>query len=312
MKKLLCIVVCLLFALPVLLCGCQMAGAEAVPEPLPTLPLENLVHAPENTENAAEYEIGGFVGSIVSFINYSNANIQSFVNNAEVYVTEEDIDFADAVKVYSGNSICKIETNNLNEIKQILANGKYSWVLCVRKRGKTYVFRFEIAPPLNSKRWFLLTKEERESLQSKAGKWDIVSMEVHDRIVDFYEIAQHESERETDDIVFAGFTYVHYPVALIADDAGEVTDFVPVFYEPVSTLEAVFPPEILEAKDEMRTGNVFDYEKMKAALNGLEAADNFRTAVKWGARAFIVLIAAAECMIIVRKKRKQAMRLEGV
>ena len=170
-------------------------------------------------------------------------------------VTEADIDFDLAQKIYTDTNIFELETTSYTEISKALNNGAYIYELPIYVGNDTIIVNIQKGLPLNPDAEF--TTEEREEVLSNVGKWMVsATFYYEDTTIDYNsQIATAIGESAADVLLVGSLPYFRTVVAIASDERGEVTKLIPLD----------------------SNSNVYDYSEIRAYVNNLPVEDESPT-----------------------------------
>lgn len=135
-------------------------------------------------------------------------------------VTENDIDFDAAYKVFSNSELFKERTTDAFEIKQLLQNGHYIWQMPVLVENDTVLVDFYKNAEIRDD----LPDDVKENLQETLNEWQVGAIYVYDdRTVDFSNTLRTSLTSVSLDIndytyeFVSGLPGIRYPVAVVFD-----------------------------------------------------------------------------------------------
>jgi hypothetical protein len=180
--------------------------------------------------------------------------------------TLDDVDFSKAFKFYNDTSwsIFDLQTNNFNEVRSALEQGSYIFEVPVYIGNDTFVFNISIGGSVSD--------EDRENpdligpgiayLESVEGEWHIsADYYFPDRHLDYYDIVcERAGIYDQRPLLVGGLPYFHSPVALFADEQGNIGKMAPIWGS------RVVPWEALGLKPQQDDDVVLDYAAAKDAI----------------------------------------------
>ena len=178
-------------------------------------------------------------------------------------VTEADIDFDLAQKIYTDTNIFELETTSYTEISEALNNGTYIYELPIYVGNDTIIVNIQKGLPLNPNVEF--TTEEREEVLSNVGKW-IVSATFYyeDTTIDYNsQITSATGENITDALLVGSLPYFRTVVAITSNEQGKVAKLIP--------LTSPYGVNIIPFS--LNNSNVYDYSEIRAYVNNLPTED---------------------------------------
>lgn len=183
------------------------------------------------------------------------------------HLTEDDIDYESAYKVYVDTNVFELSSNHTSEIEASLENGNYIYILPIQIGHDTIVVNIQKGLPLTEKAKAVLTEEEQQEVLENVDKWVISSVALceGDSYVDYLEVISDRLGYIPDGTLLVGSLPIFRDVvALIPDNEGFVESIVPVTRTPYN----------LGTMDKSRSSTgVFDYSDVKAYANELPAPE---------------------------------------
>lgn len=186
-------------------------------------------------------------------------------------VTETDIDFELAYKIYTDTNIFELETTSYTEILEALNNGTYIYELPIYVGDDTIIVNIQKGLPLNTDAD--LTAEERAEVLNNVGKWIVSAMFYYkDATIDYdAQIASAIDETVTNVLLVGSLPYFKTAVAITADEQGEIATLIPLtspFGTNINTFSA-------------NKSSVYEYSEIRDYVNNLPADDENLTGSAW-------------------------------
>ncbi|ANU50325.2 hypothetical protein ADH76_01040 [Enterocloster clostridioformis] len=135
-------------------------------------------------------------------------------------VTENDIDFGRAYRVYANSDLFNKRTDNAEEIKEILQNSHYIWQIPIFIENDTVLVDIYKNTEINDD----VPDDIKDKLRETLGQWQVGVIYVYDnRTVDFQESIRESLvavELNADEYVYefvSGLPGIKYPVAVVFD-----------------------------------------------------------------------------------------------
>jgi hypothetical protein len=179
-------------------------------------------------------------------------------------VTENDVDFTKAYKVYVGVDVFSLETIGHGELKAELEKVDGVFMVPVYMDDQTFLVTVSRKPPFDHESVKnVLTEDEIARQESRVGTWVIPVISTYeDAHFDYYDIAAKRTGiYDRLPLLVGGLPYFHYPVAIYPDDEGNLATMTVInpATAPWETLGIERPGEDAEF--------VFDYEYVKEKVN---------------------------------------------
>lgn len=216
-----------------------------------------------NPTNAAANVNDDLSGLVKEIMDTSNDLYQDKLSRE---VTEADIDFGSAYKIYVGTNIFKADIESVEEIPEAFGDTGYIYELPIYIDSSTLIVNIAKGEPLNESAEF--TEEERENILNNVGKWQVTAIKYYEN-----EIINYASELEgiigyieEDAVLVGGLPRFRYAVALLPNDSGLIDGLVPLSDVPG-----------LENINSLRSDsdNIYNYNEVKEYINQLpEPADD--------------------------------------
>lgn len=183
-----------------------------------------------------------------------------FLDKLSREITENDVDFNNAFKIYVGIDLFKTEIDDVAEIPAAFGDDGYIYELPIYLDGNTLIVNIAKGQPLNENVEF--TDEERQEILENVGKWQVTAIKYYDNeIVDYTTELENRTGRITENAVLVGgLPYFRYAVALLPDDNGKIENLV-----PLSDIPGIENINTLQSDSE----NIYNYEEVKNYINQL-------------------------------------------
>lgn len=179
-------------------------------------------------------------------------------------ITQEDIDYNNAYKIYTETNVFELSTSNIDEIINISENAGYIYELPVYIEDDTVIVVITMGRELNENADF--TEEERQQILANVGKWGVAGVKYYeDDIMDYVQEIQKRTDYIPENVILVGgLPCFRYAVALIADDNRNIEEIVPL--SSVPGIENI-------SNARMHTDNVYDYQQVKEYINQIPKSD---------------------------------------
>ena len=143
-------------------------------------------------------------------------------------VSASDVNYDDAFKIYVGVNVFKMDTVNVDEMKNALEDGGYIYEIPLYIDGDTVLVDIAIGKPLDESVEF--TEEERQKVLANVGKWQVTTVKFYnDEIVNYTtEISNKIGKIPEGTILVGGLPRFRYAVALIPNEKDEVVGLLPL------------------------------------------------------------------------------------
>lgn len=176
-----------------------------------------------------------------------------FLDKLSREITENDVDFNNAFKIYIGIDLFKTEIDDVAEIPAAFGDDGYIYELPIYLDGNTLIVNIAKGQPLNENVEF--TDEERQEILENVGKWQVTAIKYYDNeIVDYTTELENRTGRITENAVLVGgLPYFRYAVALLPDDNGKIENLV-----PLSDIPGIENINTLQSDSE----NIYNYEEV--------------------------------------------------
>lgn len=234
--------------------------------------------------------------------------VNEIYENKGIKVTEEDIDYSKAYKVYVDTNIFRLSTNKADKIKETLENGNYIYLLPIDVSDGTIVANLQKGLPLSENSKKVLSLEEQQEVLDNVGKWIVSSLY-------FYENGNlnfdYESKLKSligvipeDTMLVGSLPIFEDVVALIPNEDGIIESIV-----PLSTLTK---EKDLINYSTKNNPYIYSYKQIKEIANDLPDADpniageaaNIETDINYIMIAFSVVLTLVFLAYMFYKKRK--------
>ncbi len=232
-----------------------------------------------------------------------------FLDKLSREITENDVDFNNAFKIYVGTDLFKTEIDDVEEIPAAFGDDGYIYELPIYLDGGTLIVNIAKGQPLNESVEF--TDEERQEILDNVGKWQVTALKYYDNeIVDYTtELEKRTGILTENAVLVGGLPYFRYAVALLPDENGKIENLVPLSDVPgienISTLQS-------------DSDHIYNYEEVKNYINQLpplaedqagaygflnvaSAKNSFNNMLIIGGLA--ILVAIGLCVIVIYVKK---------
>ncbi|MEF9921458.1 MAG: hypothetical protein RR444_10615 [Oscillospiraceae bacterium] len=262
-----------------------------------------------------------FALSIQTFAAESNIGIEYLSNtvvetanelfNTEIsrQITESDVDFSKAYKIYVDTNVFQLETDSKSIMLQELEKGNFIYELPIYIDGSTLIVNIAKGQPLNQNAEF--TDTEKQKIIDNVDKWQVTAIKYYDgEIIDYRNDINTAMGVETNNaILIGGLPNFKYAVALIADNNDNITTLIPL--SGVPGVEAI-------ANFAINT-NAFNYQETKEFVNSLpqpnpNEASGYGFPVKYASTSInylmvcliaLICVASVSCLIVFLKKQRK-------
>ncbi len=212
---------------------------------------------------SAEADLNGISDKIVTTINecYSDKGIT---------ISEANIDFSQACKIYVDTNVFTVLSNDVEEIKSTLDNGNFIYQLPIQVENGTILVNLQKGLPLSDNAKNVLTEEEQQQVLDNVGKWTVSSTALYEAGSQAFAydsvLAQKVGDIPEGTLLVGSLPIFQDVVALVPNENGVVESLVPLTGTPYSLDEAA----VTRSNSE-----IFDYEQIKEyALNMAEPDSN--------------------------------------
>ncbi len=179
-------------------------------------------------------------------------------------ITDKDIDFSDALKVYVDTNVFELSTNSASEIKNTLEAGNYIYLLPIKTGKGIVVVNIQKGLPLSEHAKEVLTEKEQQEVLENVGKWVISSATLYNSQDTAYNYSATLSKKvgEIPDgtLLVGSLPIFEDVVALIPDSNGLVEKIVPLTNTSYD-LGAI--------SNSRNSSEIYDYSTIKAYANSL-------------------------------------------
>lgn len=211
-------------------------------------------------------------------------------------ITTEDIDYNNAFKIYVGVNLFETDVHSAEEIPGTFGADGYIYELPIYLDGDTLIVDIAKGQPLNKNADF--TQEEEQNILNNVGKWQVTAVKYYEgETIDYLaELQNKTGSTPNNPVLVGGLPYFRYAVALLFNDSGTISGFVPMSDVPgIEKIEA------------FRSENVYDYQQVKAYVNQLAASSDDKTDIygfvevvsppKATSRIIIIIIILVVCAV---------------
>ncbi|MCL1913006.1 MAG: hypothetical protein FWG10_03770 [Eubacteriaceae bacterium] len=189
---------------------------------------------------------------------------QSFFGMLPREITNHDVDFSNAYKIYTGTNIFALGTNNFDDLKKNLEKGGYFYEFLIYVDGHTVIVDISRVLPATKKEYRMM--QDPEGYATKVGNWEVSGVGYSSPefpFADYYASAYNASGiRDRTPLLVRDLPCFFNPVALYPGDNGEIGKFVIISYPSKPDYEK------WEELGWMK-GMAFDYAKIKSIINAL-------------------------------------------
>ncbi len=202
-----------------------------------------------------EMEIGNLTDSIIETSN------NLLENQLPRPLSENDIDYSLAYKIYVDTNVFQIDTNDAETITKALEAGNYIYELPIYVNDSTVIVNISKGLPLDPNVEF--TESEKQKILENVGKWGVSAVKFYSgEIVDYKAIIEESvNEVPNETLLVGGLPNFKYAVALLPNEKGEISTLVPL--SEVPNIQ-----KIARAKTSTST-NAYDYNQTKNYVNTL-------------------------------------------
>ena len=207
--------------------------------------------------------------------------------NQEALPEDTAIDIGSAVKVYIGETIFSLETNETEVIEEALKqNCEYIWEYAHIYDGQTYISTISTAPTREQRKEFtgmsleeevqkgLYNAEDIQQFDERAGKWFVSSVGIAEYEFDYRRVIEEflSVATVTNDVdkvyLVGGLAQVRQPVYLISVD-GKMNYIIPTHLELSDFMVEGTEEQKAAVIAEQLTGSVaiYHYDKIAQAAN---------------------------------------------
>lgn len=180
-------------------------------------------------------------------------------------VTEDDLDFSNAFKIYVGVNIFSQDIDSIEDVPEVFGSDGYIYELPIYLDNDTVIVNISKGQLLNESVEF--TDEERSSVLENEGQWQVTAIKYYEN-----ETVDYQSELENmvgivpeDTVLVGGLPYFRYAVALIPKTDGSIEGIV-----PLSDVPGIEKIEKLRVNtNEMKNSDMYDYHNIKQYINKL-------------------------------------------
>jgi hypothetical protein len=204
-------------------------------------------------------DVKGLTGQVVDYLN------EAYPDELDRQVTVEDVDFSKAFKFYIDTDIFVLPSNDYGEIRQALEEGWFMFEIPVYIGQDTFTVNVVKGRPVDYENLSDRISEERiKELESQVDQWYLQgSTYFEDTHLDYYNVTNERVDiYDQQPLLVGGLPHFHYPVALYANEDGDIGKLVPISAAPSSYYGFL---ELDESTDENAPA-VFDYVKIKEII----------------------------------------------
>lgn len=179
-------------------------------------------------------------------------------------ISDSDIDYSQAFKVFVDTNVFKLPTNKMNDIQQELNQGNYVYVLPIKTANGTVVVNIQKGLPLSDAAQIILTEEEQKEVLRNVGKWKVSNTSyysVGDTRYNYTATLKNQVGEIPEETILVGSLPIFRDVvALVANADGMVDVIVPV------TETSLTINNILSRSSNT---NIYGYQDIKNIANSL-------------------------------------------
>lgn len=210
----------------------------------------------------AEFDLSDISDKIVTAVN-------EVYGNQGITITADNVDYSKAYKVYVDTNVFELSTNAADEIKDVLENGNYIYVLPIHAANGTVVVNLQKGLPLSDNAKKVLTEEEQQEVKNNVGQWIVSSLIFYNsgNLNYDYEaqLVNMIGEVPEGTLLVGSLPVFQDVVALIPDEAGMIESLIPV--TNTSYDRALIDPNARSNSE------IFSYTQIKEIANNLPEAD---------------------------------------
>lgn len=226
-------------------------------------------------------------------------------------IGDSDVDFSKAFKIYIDTNIFAQETNNYDEVRNILEKGTYIFEVPIYfDNGDVYVVNIARNNPMTPEAYELMTEEMVDEYEPTVGEWSINAIFQYladeNPFPDYYASLKDEIDaRGSKPLLVGSLPYFRFAVAIFPDDKGNLDRIYPY----AQALGGDWYGNLGLKKEDAAQG--FDYLTVKNAINanppkyddtgGGGSGSNASPTILTGTITVIIIVIAGACFLAYRK-----------
>ena len=208
----------------------------------------------------ANTELSGITEDIIIAVN------ELYGSELDHQITEADIDYGKAYKIYVDTNIFELPTNSVDEIRDVLENGTYIYLVPITIGTKTVVVNVQKGLPLSKDAEEILSEQEKQEVIANTGKWIASVFTLYpagDGRINYDAFLKNMIGNIPDGtLLVGGLPFFQDVVAIIPNNKGEVESIVPFN-------SSYYNGQMI---NDMKTASgIYDYMKIKSYINDLPA-----------------------------------------
>lgn len=173
----------------------------------------------------ANTELSGITEDIIIAVN------ELYGSELDHQITEADIDYGKAYKIYVDTNIFELPTNSIDEIRDVLENGTYIYLVPITIGTKTVVVNVQKGLPLSEDAEAILSEQEKQEVIANTGKWIASVFTLYpagDGRINYDAFLKNTIGNIPDGtLLVGGLPFFQDVVAIIPNNKGEVESIVP-------------------------------------------------------------------------------------